>query len=425
MDQGLRRRRGDPAHLPGGCRDRSPRLPAEVEGGGGGGPGELPAPLARLRGRRPLPSRLEAHAEHPRRHRPRGDLGRGRLHRDDGVRLQSNRLREDDPGRLLRHRSGHGRDPRASLRPVHAQDADLRGRLGGRVRGAPLDHPAALPALRGEALGARGQVPAPLPARDGGAGFLGRERSGPAGLSDRDDAGGQRRTRPPADPAAAHGDDRAPHPVLLHPRRLPRLDSGRDRRPGRRPLLPPGRRHRQDRQRLSGREVLRVDPQGGDVHHPPDVLRAHLRDDRLALRALQRDHRQGAVFDPGGRDHRHRDHPDGDRQHLLPPAPSPAEAGGGRSAPRREAEGGFGRPGREEGIEPFVKSGWPREGAREYLCVHDHQEARPLLPAARRRILLRAARRGRARLLGPWVLGGLRQSKVRQEEGLLRKRKRK
>ena len=54
-------------------------------------------------------------------------LGRGGLRRDAGTRVQSDRLRQGDPGGLLHQRSGHGDRAGPDLLALHHQDLDLPG----------------------------------------------------------------------------------------------------------------------------------------------------------------------------------------------------------------------------------------------------------------------------------------------------------
>ena len=113
---------------------------------------------------------------------------RGRLRRDVGIRLQRNGLRQDNPGRLLHHRSWNCRGAGPHLCAVYGQDRDISCcRCGGhRVRAmgdAPL-----VQTLWRAAFGVRNEVFASLPAWNGGARRLGRQRSRPSRLSNRNGA---------------------------------------------------------------------------------------------------------------------------------------------------------------------------------------------------------------------------------------------
>ncbi len=72
----------------------------------------------------------------------------------------------------------------------------------------------------------------------------------------------------------------------------------------------------------------------GDVHHADDVDRPHLRHDLGAVRLAERHRQPGAIFRAGRRRHRQRRDPHADRQCILPPAASAAQARRGRAGGR-------------------------------------------------------------------------------------------
>src|SRR5664280_1967789 len=117
-----------------------------------------------------------------RRHRAEYDLGRGRLRRDDRDRAQPDRLRQDDPGRLLRHRPGHRARPGRAVRALQRAARGLRRGHRGRdvVHAGPHPGRAAHGGRPGQRT--RDQVLVPRAVRPGRAGQRGEQRSGPAGL---------------------------------------------------------------------------------------------------------------------------------------------------------------------------------------------------------------------------------------------------
>src|SRR6266481_9482335 len=90
------------------------------------------------------------------------DIGRRRLRRDDRVRLQYDRVRQDHTGSLFRDRPWHGRGAGSDLRSIHDEDTRLPWRRRGGLHYPAVAHAALLPALWRSALGTGDQVSAAL-----------------------------------------------------------------------------------------------------------------------------------------------------------------------------------------------------------------------------------------------------------------------
>ena len=135
----LRNRRDRP-DVPCGRRTRSCGLQIQVERGRRRWAGELLFPVPGLRGGRPLFAGMGGDAQLARRCRDVDHFGRRRLCRDDRVRLQHHRVRQDRTGGLFRHRSRDRGRTRPHLRALHGQDLRLPRSWRGGLRGSTLAH---------------------------------------------------------------------------------------------------------------------------------------------------------------------------------------------------------------------------------------------------------------------------------------------
>ena len=142
-----------------------------------------------------------------------------------------------------------------------------------------------------------------LPARNGGARHMGRQRSGSSGLSHRNGArrNGRQGSRPGA--ALAHADLRAADAVLLHPSRLFRLIAGAGRRAAAFVVFLIVKIGAKVIGVYPGDKAVRRAGQGGDVHHAPDVDRIDLWHHLIPVWPVPQNHHRGPVF--SARRHRH------------------------------------------------------------------------------------------------------------------------
>jgi nucleotide-binding universal stress UspA family protein len=184
------------------------------------------------------------------------------------------------------------------------------------------------------AVRAGDEVLAVLPARHGGAGRVGRQRSGASGLSHRNGACRNRRQGSCARATSADLDLRIADAVLLYPRRFVRLDTCARRRADCVRFLSYGENCLEDCRCLPGDEGLRRAEPGGDVHDPPDVDGAYVRNDLVPVRAFPWNHRPRPIFGAGRRGDRERRDSDDHRQRLLSATPPAAPDGSGKDARR-------------------------------------------------------------------------------------------
>ena len=283
--------------------------------------GRLHRSVSRLHAGRPLPPRLDACAQLAVRRGAFHDLrGRG-LCGHAGTRLQRHRLRQVDPGRLLRQRPGNRHCAGADLLALHAQDADLRRRLavlfvvlpyltprffkqyGGRSPSwKPNTSCFRLFGLGGLAVWAGSE--AVLPAY-----MIGTVLAGTVGK----DHMLIRRLR-----TLTFG--------LLTPFYFIRAGSfvsvpALIAAPATLLVLFRAKMAVQDGCRVSG-SAAQSRRSRWNLLHADDVDRPHLRHHLGAVRPQSPDHHPGAVFLPGGRGHRQRRAAHADRQHVLSASPS-------------------------------------------------------------------------------------------------------
>ena len=120
------------AHLHGRCGDRAQHPAPVLQGESVHRRRQLRRPVHRGHTLCPLHQRLGLVRRDDLRHRPLDDVRRRGLRRHDRDRPQRDRLRQVDPGCLLRHRSGDGPRPGGLLRQLRLAVTGLR--RGGRRR---------------------------------------------------------------------------------------------------------------------------------------------------------------------------------------------------------------------------------------------------------------------------------------------------